>query len=411
MSARSEALASERGQGPGPMKYVVCIPDGCADEPFDGLGGRTPLEVANTPILDALAARSTLGRAAVIPDGFPPGSDVGNMSIFGFDPARFHTGRAPIEAAAIGLRLGRDQVAYRCNLVTLGEDGTMVDFAGGHPRQDLAERLIARLDERLGAGTGAPIAFHPGVNYRHILVAPTEWSDAECVPPHDLTGEPAVWPEGPSAGLVRDLIDRSATVIADALDEWGETSAVTHIWLWGQGPQPVMERFADRFGVRAGLVTAVDLVRGLGVLADIEIAAVEGATGWYDTNYEAKRDAAIDALVGGRVDLFFVHIEATDEAGHAGDAAEKVAALENWDSRVLAGLVDALDAAGPWRMLLLPDHATPLRTRTHSSDPVPYLLFDSRHDGSGGVYTEAGVSDCSPEPGHELMARLVEPSR
>ena len=178
------------------MKYVVCVPDGCADEPVDELGGRTPLEVAAMPTLAALAARGEVGRAAVIPPGIPPGSDVGNMSIFGYDPARFHTGRAPIEAAALGLRLRPDQVAYRCNLVTVGDDGTMVDFAGGHPSTEDAAKVIEALDAELG---GDGIEFHPGVEYRHIMVAPADWADADCVPPHDLTDKPAVWPTGPAA--------------------------------------------------------------------------------------------------------------------------------------------------------------------------------------------------------------------
>jgi 2,3-bisphosphoglycerate-independent phosphoglycerate mutase len=379
------------------MKYVVCVPDGCADEPVPELGGRTPLEAASTPTLDALAARAELGRAGVIPPGLPPGSDVGNMSIFGYDPARFHTGRAPIEAAALGLKLRPDQVAYRCNLVTLGADGTMVDFAGGHPSTEAAAEVIKALDAALG---GDGLEFHPGVQYRHILVAPAEWAEADCTPPHDLTGKPAVWPTGTAAPKLQRLMDASLEVLADS------DLAATQIWLWGQGFQPQMQSFEEVYGLDAALVTAVDLVRGLGVLTGIEVVDLETATGWYDTDYEGKRDVALDALADG-ADLFIVHVEATDEAGHAGDVEEKVKALENWDRRILAGLVEGLDRLGPWRMLLLPDHATPLGIRTHTSDPVPYLLVDSQVDGPGGVYTEAGVADLDLVPGHELMARLV----
>jgi 2,3-bisphosphoglycerate-independent phosphoglycerate mutase len=379
------------------MKYVVCVPDGCADEPLPELDGRTPLEVASTPVLDRLAARAELGRAAVIPPGLPPGSDVGNMSIFGYDPARFHTGRAPIEAAALGLKLRPDQVAYRCNLVTVGDDGTMVDFAGGHPSTEAAAEAVKALDAALG---GEGLEFHPGVQYRHILVAPADWAEAECVPPHDLTGKPAVWPTGPAAAGLRRIMDASRAVLAESgLD-------ANQVWLWGQGFQPQMESFEDTYGLDAALVTAVDLVRGLGVLTGIEVVDLETATGWYDTDYEGKRDVALDALADG-ADLFIVHVEATDEAGHAGNVEEKVKALENWDSRILAGLVEGLDRLGPWRMLLLPDHATPLATRTHTSEPVPYLLFDSQVDGAGGTYTEAGVADLELVPGHELMGRLL----
>lgn len=384
------------------MKYVVCVPDGCADEPVAALGGRTPLQAAHTPTLDALAARGEVGLAAVIPPGMPPGSDVGNMSIFGYDPARFHTGRAPIEAAALGLRLDPDQVAFRCNLVTVGDDGTMVDFAGGHPTTEDAAAVVARLQAELGSDE---IAFHPGVQYRHIVVAPKEWADAECVPPHDLTDKPAIWPTGPAAAKLQSVMDASREVLASAR-AGGSPVKANQVWLWGQGPQPQMTPFRDAFGVQAGLVTAVDLVRGLGVLTEMDIVEVEGATGWYDTNYEGKRDAALAGLEAG-ADLFIVHVEATDEAGHAGDHEEKVTALENWDRRILTDLVAGLDAMGDWRLLLLPDHATPIELKTHTPDPVPYLLVDSRVDGPGGVYTEEGVADADALPGHRLLPRLL----
>jgi 2,3-bisphosphoglycerate-independent phosphoglycerate mutase len=384
------------------MKYVVCVPDGCADEPVAALGGRTPLQAAQTPTLDALAARGEVGRAAVIPAGMPPGSDVGNMSIFGYDPARFHTGRAPIEAAALGLRLRPDQVAFRCNLVTLGADGTMADFAGGHPSTEDAAAVVARLQDQLGTDE---IMFHPGVQYRHIVVAPADWADAECVPPHDLSDKPAVFPTGPSAPKLQAVMDASRDVLAAAKAD-GSPVAATQVWLWGQGPQPVMTPFREAFELSAGLVTAVDLVRGLGVLTEMDIVEVEGATGWYDTNYEGKRDAALAGLEAG-ADLFIVHVEATDEAGHAGDVEEKVRALENWDRRILTDLVAGLDAMGDWRLLLLPDHATPVELKTHTPDPVPYLLVDSREDGPGGVYTEEGVAAAAVLAGHTLLPRLL----
>jgi 2,3-bisphosphoglycerate-independent phosphoglycerate mutase len=383
------------------VKYVVCVPDGAADEPLDELGGRTPLEAAHLPTFAALARRAEVGRAATIPEGFPPGSDVGNMSILGYDPARYHTGRAPIEAAAMGLSLADDQVAYRCNLVTIGADGTMADFAGGHPSTEAAAPVLAALDKDLG---GHGIEFHPGVQYRHILVAPAELADAECTPPHDLTGKPAVWPTGPAAPRLQELMDASREVLA----RFADTVAANSIWLWGQGHQPRIPSFADTYGLRAGLVSAVDLVRGLGALTGIRIAEAPGITGWYDTNYEAKRDVCLRSLADGD-DLFLIHVEASDEAGHAGNVEEKVKALENWDRRILRPLVDALDMDDfrPWRLLLLPDHATPLALRTHTSDSVPYMLVDSEVDGAGGVYTEAGTADCRPVPGYTLMNHLV----
>jgi 2,3-bisphosphoglycerate-independent phosphoglycerate mutase len=236
-------------------------------------------------------------------------------------------------------------------------------------------------------------------------VAPADLGAAECVPPHDLSDRLAVGPTGPAGPRLQALMDASRKVLADSgLAERG--LAANQIWLWGQGSQPQMPSFAERYGLDAGLVTAVDLIRGLGVLTDIEVIEVEGATGHYDTNYEAKREAALDSLADG-ADLFIVHVEATDEAGHAGDVDEKVRALENWDRRILADLVPGLDRLGPWRMLLLPDHATPLHTKTHTADPVPYLLVDSARPGPGGTYTETGVADAPPVMGHELMGRLT----
>jgi len=380
------------------VKYVVCVPDGCADEPVAALGGRTPLEAADLPTFAALAAAGEVGRAAVIPAGMPPGSDVGNMSILGYDPGRFHTGRAPIEAAALGLRLEPDQVAFRCNLVTVGDNGTMVDFAGGHPATEDAASVIAELGEALGTDD---VAFHPGVQYRHIVVTPREWADARCVPPHDLSDKPIVLPTGPAASKLIDLMAASRDIVG------ASSLGATQIWLWGQGPQPVLPRFSDVWGLRAGLCTAVDLVRGLGVLAGISIVEVDGATGWYDTNYEGKRDAALTALADGS-DLFLIHVEASDEAGHAGNVEEKVRALESWDHRILAPLVEGLDAMGDWRLLLLPDHATPLALKTHTTGAVPYMLVGSGVDGAGGSYTESGVADRPEIPGHELMGRLLE---
>ncbi len=379
------------------MKYVVCVPDGCADEPIDELGGRTPLEAAHMPNLAALAARGTVGRAATIPDGLPAGSDVGNMSIFGYDPTEHHTGRAPIEAAAMRLDLSGDRIAYRCNLVTVGADGTMVDFAGGHPDNDTAAEAVKALDTKLGG----EVTFHPGVQYRHIMLAPADWLDADCAPPHDLLGQPAADPTGPAAARLVDLMERSRDVVGgrDGLE-------ANQIWLWGQGRAPVLPSFQARYGVRAGLATEVDLVRGLGVLAGVDVIDVPGATGWFDTDYAAMRDAALDGLAGG-LDLFIIHVEATDEAGHAGSVEEKVKALEAWDRDILAGLVAGLDALGPWRLLLLPDHPTPVRLRTHTRDSVPYLLVDSTTAGPGGTYSEPGTAHCEAVAGHTLMGLLV----
>jgi 2,3-bisphosphoglycerate-independent phosphoglycerate mutase len=387
------------------VKYVVLVPDGCADEPLAELEDRTPLQVASMPALARLAERSEVGRAAVIPEGLPPGSDVGNMAILGYDPARFHTGRAPIEAAAMGVELGPDDVAYRCNLITLDRAGppTMVDFAGGHPTSQQGRQIIEALDAELGGGRDG-IRFFPGVEYRHLCVVPRELGDAECVPPHDLTGNPAVLPVGPAAEKLIGLMQASKPIVAQQAAAVG--SVATQIWLWGQGVRPDLPAFAPRYGVEGRLTSAVDLVRGLGVLTGLEVLDVPGATAGFDNDYGAQRDAALSSLEDR--DFFLLHVEATDEAAHQGDAHEKVTALERWDRDVIGPLSEALDGTGqPYRILLMPDHATPCAIKTHTSDPVPYLLFDSRRDGPGGLYTERGVAGSQPVVAHTLMSRLV----
>jgi len=383
------------------VKYVVLVPDGCADEPLDELDGRTPLAAAAMPNLSALAARGEVGRAFVIPEGLPPGSDVGNMAILGYDPARYHTGRAPIEAAAMGVELAPGEIAYRCNLVTIDDDGTMADFAAGHPTDAQSHPIIAALDAELGGGRDG-VRFHPGVEYRHLCVVPGDWADAECVPPHDLTGKPAVWPTGPASEKLRALMDASREVVRKAAAETG--CIATQIWLWGQGRKPELPPFEETYGVSARLSSAVDLVRGLGVLTGIEVVDVPGATAGFDNDYGAQARACLDSLQ--TRDLFLVHVEATDEAGHQGDVAEKIRALERWDAEIIGPITDAL-AEEPYRVLLLPDHATPCAARTHTSDPVPYLFYDSTKDGPGGTYTEAAVADRPLVRADSLMGRLV----
>jgi 2,3-bisphosphoglycerate-independent phosphoglycerate mutase len=386
------------------VKYVVLVPDGCADEPLDQLGGRTPLDVAAMPALAQLTAAGEVGRAAVIPEGLPPGSDVGNMAILGYDPGVFHTGRAPIEAAAMGVELAPDEVAFRCNLVTVDDTTqppTMVDFAAGHLTSAQSHPILAALDETIGGGRDG-VRFHAGVEYRHLCVVPRDLGDAECVPPHDLTGRPVVLPSGPAAAKLLALMDASKDVVRDAAREVSATA--TQVWLWGQGVRPRMPAFAERFGVKGRLSSAVDLVRGLGVLTGLEVVDVPGATAGFDNDYAGQRDACLASLRDR--DFFLLHVEATDEAGHQGEVAEKVAALERWDADVIGPLVAALDGE-PWRLLLMPDHATPCALMTHTRDPVPYLLYDAAAPGPGGVYTERAVADCDPVVAHGLMERLL----
>ncbi len=314
------------------MKYLVFVPDGCADEPLAELAGRTPLEAARMPRLAALATRAEVGRAEVIPPGLPPGSDVGNMAILGYDPARYHTGRAPIEAAAMGVDLRPDEVAYRCNLVTLSDDDppTMIDFAAGHPTNEQSHAIVAALDAALGNGRDG-VRFHAGVEYRHLCVVPSAWADAQCTPPHDLTGQPAVFPTGPASTLVRALMDASRDVVGGVAPAVG--CPATQIWLWGQGVKPQLPRFETTYGVAGRMTSAVDLVQGLGVLTGIDVVDVPTATAGFDNDYAAQRDACLDSLADR--DLFVLHIEATDEAGHQGRVDVKVDALERWDRDVI----------------------------------------------------------------------------
>ena len=383
-------------------KYVVLVPDGCADEPIDALGGKTPLEAAAMPNLERLAAHGDVGRARVIPPGLAPGSDVGNLAILGYDPACFHTGRAPIEAAAMGVELAPGEVAYRCNLVTIDADGTMVDFAAGHPTNQQSHAIVAALDDALGNGRDG-VKFHAGVEYRHLAVLPAALGEASCVPPHDLTGRHAELPTGPAAARLVELMDASRDIVAKVARDVG--SSASQIWLWGQGVRPQLPAFADRYGVTGRLSSAVDLVRGLGVLTGLEVVDVEGATAGFDNDYAAQRDACLASLTDR--DFFLLHVEATDEAGHQGDVQAKVDALEAWDRDVIGPLLDALPELGPHRIMLLPDHATPCARRTHTSEPVPYVMYDSERTGRGGVYTEPATAGAPVVEAHELMARLV----
>jgi 2,3-bisphosphoglycerate-independent phosphoglycerate mutase len=282
----------------------------------------------------------------------------------------------------------------------------MVDFAAGHLSSEQSHPIVAALDAALGGGRDG-VRFHAGVEYRHLVTVPRDWADAQCTPPHDLTGRPATGPAGPAAAKLDALMRASRPVVAEAAAAVGSTA--TQIWLWGQGVRPVLPAFADRYGVAGRLTSAVDLVRGLGVLAGIEVLDVPGATAGFDNDYGAQRDACLESLADR--DLFLLHVEATDEAGHQQDVGAKVAALESWDRDVIGPLRAALPALGPHRILLLPDHATPLRLGTHTSDPVPYLLFDSEHAAAGRPYTEAATADCAPVPAHTLMGRMVERPR
>lgn len=379
-------------------RYLICIPDGAADEPHHNLGGQTPLELADMPVLRRLAAHARVGRAQTIPQGMPAASDVGIMSILGYDPKIHHSGRAPIEAAAHGVHLYADRIAFRCNLVTVSDDATMIDFAGGHPTQSEAEKAIALLQRRLGGD----VTFHTGLGYRHLMTAPAYWANAMCTPPHELIGQRADPPTGQASTRLTQLMTTSRRILAPL------RLSANQIWLWGQGPQLRLPPITDTLGLNGAIVAAVPVARGLGALAGLKIIDVPSATGWYDTSYEAKRDAAIAAFSGGH-NLVVVHVAATDEAGHAGDTTAKMDALASWDRRLLTGLTAYLNDTGAWRMLWIPDHVTSTSTRRHTAAPVPYVLYDSQCPAAGSRPTETATAGMPVAIASSLRDQLTHP--
>lgn len=404
------------------MKYVVIVGDGMADRPLKELGGKTPLQKAHTPNMDWLAAHGIPGRVRTVPENMHPGSDVANLSILGYDPAQYYSGRAPLEAASIGVQLGEDDVAFRCNLVTLkyNKDKTaavMEDYSSGHITTDEARQLIDEVGRQLGTEA---VSFYPGVSYRHLMV----WSggpvDIECVPPHDILGRDIL--DYLPVGKGEDVIRRIMLDSVDILDSHpinrkrireGKNPA-NSIWLWGQGKRPTMPTFRDKYGMNGALVSAVDLTKGLGIYAGFEILKVPGITGYLDTNYRGKTDATINALK--RVDIVYLHVEAPDEAGHSGNYRDKVRAIEDFDNYIVGGVMNGMKVFDAYRLIVLPDHATPIALRTHSDEPVPFVIFDSReqrmNDISGYDETITGLDDILIfEQGFNLMDYFIKGGR
>jgi 2,3-bisphosphoglycerate-independent phosphoglycerate mutase len=379
------------------MKYVVLIGDGMADEPQEGLGGMTPLQAAVTPHMDYLATHGCLGLLRTVPDGFPPGSDVANLSILGYSPRDYYTGRAPLEAASLGLELGEGDIAFRCNLVRLERRSgatIMADYSGGGIRTAEAGKIL----DAIGRGLGEEgVEFHTGVSYRHVVL----WRNGrdlfrglETTPPHDISGRDIerYLPRGRGSELVRRVMERAHQIIT-GLDGKGATVAgdrveANGIWLWGQGHRAAMPTIQERYGLTGATVCAVDLVRGIGNLAGLRPVRVSGATGDIDTDYAGKAAAALEALE--RFDLVVVHVEAPDEASHRGRCGEKIRAIEQFDALVVGAIRLGMGRFGSWRALVLPDHPTPVRTKTHSADPVPFALYDSA--------AAASATPCRNEP-------------
>jgi len=404
------------------VKYVIIVGDGMADYPVETLGGRTPLMVARTPHMDWMAMQGEIGLVRTIPDGFNPGSEVANLSIFGYDPVRYYTGRGPLEAASLQVNLAAADIAFRCNLVALdfrGDEIVMEDFSAGHITNEEARRIIADLNKGMGTNE---IQFYPGVSYRHLMVlknGATKFSSLEkleLAPPHDITGkeispflpqmgEPVLALTGQSQRLLKDHPVNQARQAKGLLP-------ANSIWLWGQGRSPRMVTLKDRFGMEGYVISAVHLIKGIGMLAGLEVLEVPGATGYFDTNYDGKAQYALRGLR--EKDFVYVHVEAPDEAGHMGDLRVKIDAIEAFDEKVVGGILKGMREFKRYKVLVLPDHPTPLSVRSHTADPVPYVIY-SNEDGAlstcGKRFDEisAGQTGISIEKGFELIERFFGP--
>lgn len=397
------------------MKYIVLVGDGMADYPIAELGERTPLEAGRTPNMDFIAKHGRLGRVKNIPPKMAPGSDVATISIFGYDPAKYYTGRGPLEAANLGVEMEEGDVAFRCNLITASSD-TLIDYSAGHISSKEAAILIKDLDENLGS---AQIKFYSGVSYRHLMLLKSplgkELADIKCKPPHDITGQSISrnFPQGKGVDILIKLMQDSRKAL-----ESHEINSVridlkenpaNMIWLWGQGKKPKLPNFQDKYGLSGSVISAVDLIKGLGKIIGLEVIKVAGATGYYDTDYEGKANAALKSLE--KNDFIFVHVEAPDEAGHNGDLREKITAIERFDQLVVGTILKAMKRRKNFRILVLPDHATPVSVRTHTADVVPFGIFGHGILGRGFLnYSEkeAEKSDLYFENGHELMDYFIK---
>ncbi len=399
------------------MKYVVLLGDGMADYPSRQLGGKTPLQCAVTPFLDQIASEGTLGLVDTIPEGFTPGSDVANLSVLGYDPKETYTGRGPLEAASQGIPLGQGDIAYRCNLVHIGEPqegpAFMDDFTAGHISSSEAREIILDLNKKL---TASRYQFYPGVGYRHLLVWRSAAGSPQTTPPHDIPGKPIVpfLPQGDFAEEILGLMRAAADILKDhpvnaARIAEGKKPA-NSIWLWGQGGKPQMAPLTEKYGLRGGMISAVDLLNGLGIYAGLKPLRVEGATGYIDTNYEGKAAMALDALRF--MDFVFLHLEAPDEMGHEGNARGKILAIELFDEKIVGPILTRIGELGEYRILVLSDHPTPIDVKTHVGDPSPFAVLSSRREENlarGLKFSEAqaGAAGLVVSPGHLLMDKFL----
>ena len=365
------------------MKYIVVLGDGMSDEPIAALGGRTPLEVANTPVMDELAAKGELGMVQNVPAGMSPGSEVANLSVMGYDPLTDFTGRSPLEALSVGIDMEPDDIVFRANIVTLTEEEpyaekTILDHSSGEISTQDADILMDAIRE---AFNNEQFQFYSGTSYRHITVW-KEGSVLDFEPPHDHLGE-MIGPYLPQETVFREMMEKSFDILNNhplnvQRAAEGKNKA-NSLWFWGAGTKPSLSNFEEKTGLKGTMISAVDLLKGIAAGAGMEVVCVEGATGSLHTNYEGKAAAAVKALLEDGRDFVYVHVEAPDEMGHQGSMTDKVQAIEYLDSRIIAPIKAAMDESGEeYRMLVLPDHPTPIRIRTHSGDPVPYVIYDSR---------------------------------
>ena len=398
------------------MKYIVVLGDGMADEPLEALGGKTPLEYAQTPCMDSLASMGHMGLVQNVPSGMAPGSDVANLSVLGYDPKRSYSGRSPLEALSVGVKMEPDDVIFRTNIVTLTEEEpyaekTILDHSSGEIATKDADVLMDAIRSAFNSET---VQFYTGTSYRHIMV----WKKGKQVslePPHDHLGT-QIGPWLPKEPMLREMMEESFPILNAHPMNLARAEAGKHkansLWFWGAGTKPSLQNFEEKTGLKGAMISAVDLLKGIAVGAGMKVYQVPGATGSLDTNYEGKAQAAVKALLEDGCDFVYIHVEAPDEMGHQGLIHEKVQSIEYLDQRLIALVKKAMDDSGEdYRMLILPDHPTPIRVRTHTGSPVPFLLYDSTHpEKKKAKYSEAeaaATEDFEPD-GYQLIDRLIQ---
>ncbi|MBQ8622250.1 MAG: cofactor-independent phosphoglycerate mutase [Oscillospiraceae bacterium] len=398
------------------MKYIIVLGDGMADEPIAALDGKTPLETANTPVMDELASKGELGMVQNVPAGMSPGSEVANLSVMGYDPLTDFTGRSPLEALSVGVEMEPDDIIFRCNVVTLTEEEpyaekTILDHSSGEISTAEADQLMDAIRENFN---NEEFQFYTGTSYRHIMV----WKHgrlAKLEPPHDHLTQ-VIGPFLPQETVLREFMEKSFDILNEHpvnLRRAAEGKRKANsLWYWGAGTKPSIRNFEEKTGLKGAMVSAVDLLKGIAVGAGMKICQVEGATGSIDTNYEGKAQAAIDSLLKDGCDFAYIHVEAPDEMGHQGELDHKVMSIEDLDRRLIAPVKKAMEDAGEdFRMLVLPDHPTPLRIRTHSANPVPYVLYDStkqRKTSARYSEAEARATGIFEPQGYKLLDRFLQ---